>query len=200
MPLGFRWPPAWPDLQTQRSTSTPESRHAPPNAHSTPRPLLEEVADLADAAMARLLAGRALAQAGEPDRAAAELERAAPAFDSFGASRYRAEAERELRKLGRHIHRRTQPGKPTRAGRFAHRARARGRPARSSTARPTPRSRPRCSSARRPSRRTSATCSASSASPHASSSRVPSSEPMLRRSSRRLFPGSGCGPLRTVGS
>ena len=50
-------------------------------------------------------------QAGEPDRAAAELERAAAAFDSFGADRYRAEAERELRKLGRRIHHRTQPGK-----------------------------------------------------------------------------------------
>jgi DNA-binding NarL/FixJ family response regulator len=78
--------------------------------------LLEEVADLADAAMARLLAGRALAEAGESDRAAAELERAALAFDSFGASRHRAEAERELRKLGRHIHRRTQPGKAAQSG------------------------------------------------------------------------------------
>jgi DNA-binding NarL/FixJ family response regulator len=64
-----------------------------------------------DAAVSRLLAGRALAAAGEPDRAARELERAADAFDSFGADRYRAEAERELRKLGRRIHHRTRPGK-----------------------------------------------------------------------------------------
>jgi DNA-binding NarL/FixJ family response regulator len=60
--------------------------------------------------MARMLAGRALAEAGEPDQAAAELERAAAAFDSFGAARYRAEAERELRRLGRTIHRRSAPG------------------------------------------------------------------------------------------
>jgi DNA-binding CsgD family transcriptional regulator len=71
----------------------------------------EQCAAVHDAALSRLLAGRAHAAAGEPDRAAAELERAAAAFDSFGADRYRAEAERELRKLGRRIHHRTQPGK-----------------------------------------------------------------------------------------
>ena len=71
---------------------------------------LEEVGDLFDAAMARLLAGRALAQAGEQDQGVAELERAAAAFDSFGSVRYRAKAERELRKLGQRIHRRTRPG------------------------------------------------------------------------------------------
>jgi DNA-binding NarL/FixJ family response regulator len=39
-----------------------------------------------------------------------ELELAAAAFDSFGSLRDRNQAERELRKLGRHIHRRTRPG------------------------------------------------------------------------------------------
>jgi DNA-binding CsgD family transcriptional regulator len=63
-----------------------------------------------DAARARELAGRALARAGDSDRAALELERAAAAFDSFGSLRYRDQAERELHKLGRHIHRRTHPG------------------------------------------------------------------------------------------
>ena len=58
----------------------------------------------------RLLAGQALAEAGESDRAAAELELAAAAFESFGSHRYRLQAERELRKLGRSIHRRTRPG------------------------------------------------------------------------------------------
>ena len=72
--------------------------------------VLEETGDAFDAARARVFAGRALAQAGDADRAAAELERAGAAFDAFGASRYRAEAERELRKLGRRIHRRTRPG------------------------------------------------------------------------------------------
>jgi DNA-binding CsgD family transcriptional regulator len=64
-----------------------------------------------DAARARELAGRALARAGDSDRAALELELAATAFDSFGSLRYRDQAERELGKLGRRIHRRTRPGK-----------------------------------------------------------------------------------------
>jgi ATP/maltotriose-dependent transcriptional regulator MalT len=72
---------------------------------------LEEVENVYDAANARLLAGRALAENGERERAAAELELAAAAFDSFGSHRYRLQAERELRKLGRSIHRRTRPGK-----------------------------------------------------------------------------------------
>jgi ATP/maltotriose-dependent transcriptional regulator MalT len=63
-----------------------------------------------DAARARALAGRALALAGDTARAALELELAATAFDSFGSLRYRDQAERELGKLGRRIHRRTRPG------------------------------------------------------------------------------------------
>jgi ATP/maltotriose-dependent transcriptional regulator MalT len=71
---------------------------------------LESVAAFWDAARARELAGRAFARAGDYDLAALELERAATAFDSFGSLRHRNRAERELRKLGRHIHRRTRPG------------------------------------------------------------------------------------------
>ena len=71
---------------------------------------LDGVENAFDAANARLLAGQALAEAGESDRAAAELELAAVAFESFGSHRYRLQAERELRKLGRSIHRRTRPG------------------------------------------------------------------------------------------
>jgi DNA-binding NarL/FixJ family response regulator len=77
---------------------------------------LESVAALFDAARARELAGRALAQAGDRDRAALELQLAAAAFESFGSLRYRNQAERELRKLGRHIHRRTRPGRPDTRG------------------------------------------------------------------------------------
>ena len=40
-----------------------------------------------------------------------ELQRAAREFEACGALRYRDEAERELRKLGHRIHRRTRPGK-----------------------------------------------------------------------------------------
>jgi DNA-binding CsgD family transcriptional regulator len=71
---------------------------------------LGEVGDAYHAALARMLAGRALAAAGERERAVDELEHAAAAFESFGAPRYRAEAEQELRKLGRTIHRRTAHG------------------------------------------------------------------------------------------
>ena len=63
-----------------------------------------------EAALSRMLAGRALAQAGERERAIAELERAATAFHACGARRYRDAADHELRLLGRHVHRRTQPG------------------------------------------------------------------------------------------
>ena len=68
------------------------------------------------AAMARMLAGRALAHAAEPERATATLERAAAAFDSFGSGRYRAAAEQELRRLGHKIHRRSRPGKADATG------------------------------------------------------------------------------------
>ena len=63
-----------------------------------------------EAARSRVLAGRALAEAGRRDAGVAELERAAAAFEACGAPRHRDAAERELRKLGRHIHRRTRRG------------------------------------------------------------------------------------------
>ena len=77
---------------------------------------LDEIGNAFHAATSRVLAGEALAQAGEHDRAAAELERAAASFDSFGSIRYRDEAERELRKLGRPTQRRSKPGKATGTG------------------------------------------------------------------------------------
>jgi ATP/maltotriose-dependent transcriptional regulator MalT len=64
-----------------------------------------------EGALSRTLAGLALAQTGDHERAAVELQRAAREFEARGALRYRDEAERELRKLGHHIHRRTRPGK-----------------------------------------------------------------------------------------
>jgi ATP/maltotriose-dependent transcriptional regulator MalT len=63
-----------------------------------------------EGAESRVLAGRALAEAGDREGAVAELERAATAFEARGAVRRRDAAERELRKLGRHIHRRTRRG------------------------------------------------------------------------------------------
>jgi DNA-binding CsgD family transcriptional regulator len=69
-----------------------------------------------EAALARTLAGRAFAQHGDRDRAVEELERAAFTLDCFGAPRYRDAAERELRRLGHHIQRRTQPSTPDSTG------------------------------------------------------------------------------------
>jgi len=63
-----------------------------------------------EAARARALAGRALGEAGQGEQAAAELERAARELGALGALRHRNAAERELRRLGRHVYRRTRPG------------------------------------------------------------------------------------------
>ena len=62
------------------------------------------------ATRARVVAGRARALAGDSAAAAELLEQAALDFESFGASRYRAEVDRELRKLGRTVYRRSAAG------------------------------------------------------------------------------------------
>lgn len=60
-----------------------------------------------ESARAAVVAGRALAACEDADAAAAELEAAAARFERAGALGHRNEAERELRRLGRHIHRRS---------------------------------------------------------------------------------------------
>jgi ATP/maltotriose-dependent transcriptional regulator MalT len=69
-----------------------------------------------ESALSRTLAGRALAQAGQDDRAVTELRRAAAELDACGALRYRDEAERELGRLGHRVHRRTHPGRADATG------------------------------------------------------------------------------------
>jgi DNA-binding NarL/FixJ family response regulator len=69
-----------------------------------------------EAALSRTIAGQALAEIGEKDRAVGELQRAAAALEACGAGRYRQSAERELGKLGHRPHRRTRPGKANGAG------------------------------------------------------------------------------------
>ena len=76
----------------------------------------DEVGARVEAARSRTLAGRAFACADERELAVVELERAVQQLDLCGAKRYRQEAERELRKLGRHIHHRTRPGNVSGAG------------------------------------------------------------------------------------
>ena len=88
----------------------------------------DEVGIAIEAALSRTLAGRALALAGESERAIDELDRAATALHMSGALRYRDAAELELRRLGRHVHRRTAPGDSRRSRRGdADRSRAAGR-------------------------------------------------------------------------
>ena len=70
----------------------------------------DEVGIAIEAALSRTLAGRALALVGESERAIEEFDRAATALHMSGALRYRDAAELELRRLGRHVHRRTAPG------------------------------------------------------------------------------------------
>ena len=76
----------------------------------------EEAGAPIEAALSRTLAGRAFAQAGQSDRAVAELQRAAALFDACGARRFREGAERELGKLGRRPHRRSRPGRSDGSG------------------------------------------------------------------------------------
>jgi ATP/maltotriose-dependent transcriptional regulator MalT len=76
----------------------------------------DEIAAPVEAALSRTLAGRALAQAGQPERATAELQRAAAELHACGAVRYRNAADQQLRRLGHHVHRRTRPGQPDAVG------------------------------------------------------------------------------------
>jgi ATP/maltotriose-dependent transcriptional regulator MalT len=76
----------------------------------------DEVGIPVEAALSRMLAGRALALAGEPKQALAELEHAAAEFHAYGALRYRNAADQELRRLGGHVHRRTRPGEADAVG------------------------------------------------------------------------------------
>ncbi len=88
------------------------------NPHAAVEPALSAVATAerigarAHAAASRHLAGRALGAAGRQGEAIEQLERAAAEFEAMGALRYRDQADSQLRKLGRPVHRRTRPGVP----------------------------------------------------------------------------------------
>jgi DNA-binding CsgD family transcriptional regulator len=64
-------------------------------------PAAEECGAVLEAAQLRIVAGRSLAEADRKDDAIAELEAAEKAMGQAGAERPRAEAARELRRLGR---------------------------------------------------------------------------------------------------
>jgi ATP/maltotriose-dependent transcriptional regulator MalT len=64
-----------------------------------------------EAGVARILAGRALAETGERDAALDQLGRAADGLAACGSTRHREAAERELRKLGQRRQRRSARGR-----------------------------------------------------------------------------------------
>jgi len=68
------------------------------------------------AATSRALAGCALAAAGRPDEAIAQLTRAADEYEKLGALRYRDQVEAYLRGLGYSVHRRSRPGRADGSG------------------------------------------------------------------------------------
>ncbi|MGH3118117.1 MAG: LuxR C-terminal-related transcriptional regulator, partial [Gaiellales bacterium] len=76
----------------------------------------DEVGIPVEAALSRTLAGRAVALAGETEKAVKELEHAAAELHACGALRYRNAADQELRRLGRHVHRRTRRGEADAVG------------------------------------------------------------------------------------
>ena len=73
--------------------------------------LSDEIGAAIQAGLARTVAGRALAAAGEAERAREVLPRAATELDACGARRYRDAAELELGRLGVRRHRRSRAGR-----------------------------------------------------------------------------------------
>lgn len=111
-----RWAAAADALAARASTSRTRMRAAHARAAlalaaGQPRLAAEQAREAAaaasqidariDAARAHTLAGQALAAAGDHAAAAGELQIAAAQLDACGAHRYRDEAERQLRRLGR---------------------------------------------------------------------------------------------------
>ena len=138
---------------------------ARPNAPLASADAAEEVGAPIEAALSRTLAGRALAQAGQNDRAVAELQRAAASVRRLRrAALPPTSAERELGKLGRRPHRRTRQGKTDGSG-IASLTERELQVARLVVDRKTPEIAAELSSARRRSRPTCATSSTRSTSP-----------------------------------
>jgi DNA-binding NarL/FixJ family response regulator len=89
---------------------TGQPRHAADLALSAAK-TAETIGAVLESAAARQLAARALADAGDTDQAVQQLQQACAVFDRCGAPRRRAEAERQLRRLGhRRVHHRTARG------------------------------------------------------------------------------------------
>ena len=72
--------------------------------------LCDEVGSSIEGGVSRVVAGRALAAAGDEGAAITRLDEALAALEAMGAVRYRNEATMELRRLGRRVHRQTRAG------------------------------------------------------------------------------------------
>jgi DNA-binding CsgD family transcriptional regulator len=68
----------------------------------------DEIGAPVEAALARVLAGRALSQLGQHERAMTELRHGADTLHACGARRYGAAADQQLRSMGDHPHRRSR--------------------------------------------------------------------------------------------
>ena len=182
-PCGCRWRPCGPVVRRRPSRSqTGEPSRAAERALASAA-AADEVGAPVEAALSRTLAGRALAAAGEPDRAAAELEQRGP--------RVRGARRAALPRRGRARATEARPPHPpphtSRQARrdrrrIADRARA---PARAARRRPQDEPADRRRALPQPEDGRDATCatsSARSASPRASSSRARSSTPTARAS------------------
>ena len=78
-----------------------------------------------EAALSRMIAGRALSQQDRSEHALRELRHAAAALHACGARRYGAAADQALRSMGDHLHRRSRAGRDRpQPHRIAHRPRA----------------------------------------------------------------------------
>jgi DNA-binding NarL/FixJ family response regulator len=108
--LGLPLPRAWADRAAAAVAFDAGDARAAADLAVRSALVAESAGTPIEAALSRTLAGRALAAAGDRERAKHELELAATSLDTVGAERYRDAAERELRQLGHHIHRRSQPG------------------------------------------------------------------------------------------
>ena len=106
---GSRSPPPGRTARPPPSRSTPATRAGAADLALRAAATADAVGTPLEAALARTLAGRALAHAGDRQRAREVLERAAGELAAVGAIRHRDAAERELRRIGHRIHRRSQP-------------------------------------------------------------------------------------------
>ena len=112
---GSAWLMPWPNAPPPPLRSTP-AIHPRRRARHRRRPRGRRDRRPVEAALSRMLAGRALSQQGQREHALTELRQAAAALNACGARRYCAAADQELRRMGDHAHRRSRHGRTGHSG------------------------------------------------------------------------------------